>query len=104
MIRESIFCSPLSFLILRRMIGDPMLFDEVQPLLEEGCIAKKIVKNREVYIFLRNGLVYEKILGSLLVDRYFFTDGDFDEDIWIVIKNPEYRFVEGFEFLQESEN
>jgi len=80
-----------------------MLFDEILPLLEKGYIAKKVVKNREIYIFLRNGLVYEKTLGSLFKDRYFFTDGDFDQDIWVVIKNPEYRFVEGFEFFQESE-
>jgi len=80
-----------------------MLFDEILPLLEKGYIAKKVVKNREIYIFLRNGLVYEKTLGSLFTDRYFFTDGDFDQDIWVVIKNPEYRFVEGFEFFQESE-
>ncbi len=80
-----------------------MFFDEILPLLEQGHIAKKLVKNREVYIFLRNGLVYEKISGSLLTDRYFFVDGDFDQDIWIVIKNPEYRFAEGFEFFQESE-
>lgn len=80
-----------------------MLFDEILPLLEKGYIAKKVVKNREIYIFLRNGLVYEKTLGSLFTDRYFFTDGDFDQDIWVVIKKPEYRFVEGFEFFQESE-
>jgi hypothetical protein len=80
-----------------------MQFDEILPLLEKGHIAKKFVKNREIYIFLRNGLVYEKTLGSLFTDRYFFTDGDFDQDVWIIIKNPEYRFVEGFEFFQESE-
>jgi len=80
-----------------------MLFDKILPLLEKGYIAKKVVKNREIYIFLRNGLVYEKTLGSLFADRYFFTDGDFDQDIWVVIKKPEYRFVEGFEFFQESE-
>lgn len=103
MIRESIFCSPLSFLILKQMIGGPMFFDEIQPLLEQGHVAKKLVKNREVYIFLRNGLVYEKIPGSILTDRYFFIDGDFDRDIWILVKNPEYRFSEGFEFFKESE-
>ena len=66
------------------MIGGPMFFDEIQPLLEQGHVAKKLVKNREVYIFLRNGLVYEKTLGSLFTDRYFFTDGDFDQDLSLI--------------------
>lgn len=79
-----------------------MRFDEIVSSLEEGKIARKIIKNREIYIFLRNGIVYEKIPGSLFTDRYFFTDGDFDLDIWTVIKNPELRFLEGFEFLQED--
>ncbi len=85
------------------MIGDRMFFEEIKPLLEQGQVAKKFVKNRELFIFMRNGLVYEKIPGSLFTDRYFFTDGDFDTDIWMIVKNPEYRFSEGFEFFQESE-
>jgi hypothetical protein len=68
------------------------------PLLQNGEVIRKYYNKKETFLFKCNDMICEKIPGSKYTDRYYFSEEDFELDIFDVINKDWVKTIEGFEF------